>query len=135
MDPTRSADIADAITADDIRRFIADGVIRAKPKKGLSSFRAKKKAAQKKKGRMRGKGSFKGAQGTRLRKKDMWMKTIRAIRSMMRELKDKKQVDNKAYRSIYRKSKSGYFRSRAHVMIYLERNNLLKKDEKTGEKK
>lgn len=134
MDPSRAADIADAITAGDVRKLISDGVINARPKKGLSSFRKKKKAAQKKKGRMRGKGSFKGKQGTRLQKKQAWMKTVRAIRSLLRELREKKEIDNKTYRDIYMKAKSGYFRSRAHVMIHIERGGLLKKhEEKTSE--
>jgi large subunit ribosomal protein L19e len=127
LDPARSADISEAITAGDIRKLINDGVITTVPKKGLSSFRKKKKAAQKKKGRMRNRGSFKGAMGTRNNKKKVWMKTIRAIRSLLRDLKAKKEVDNKTYRKIYTMSKSGFFRSRAHVMIYLERNSLLRK--------
>ena len=131
FDPSRMADIDEAITSADIRRLINDGVIHAKPKTGLSNFRKKKKAAQKKKGRMRGKGSFKGHGGTRHNKKQMWMKTIRAIRSMLLELKEKKEIDSKTYRDVYSKSRSGFFRSRAHVMIYLERNNaLIKKDAK-----
>ena len=130
MDPSRMADIGDAITSADIRRLINDDVIRVAPKKGTSNLRKKAKAAQKKKGRMRGKGSFKGHKGTRLNKKETWMKTIRAIRTLLRELKERKEIDNKTYRNIYSRSKSGFFRSRAHVMIYLERNNLLKKEGK-----
>ena len=56
MDPTRLADIEEAITSEDVRRLIRDGVIAAKPKKGLSTFRKKKIAAQKKKGRRRNRG-------------------------------------------------------------------------------
>jgi large subunit ribosomal protein L19e len=134
MDPARSADIADAITAGDVRKLINDGVISPVQKKGLSSFRKKKKAAQKKKGRMRSHGSFKGAKGTRLNRKQAWMKTIRAIRELLSELKEKKEIDNKTYRKVYMISKSGFFRSRAHIMIYLERNALLKKH-RTEEKK
>jgi large subunit ribosomal protein L19e len=126
MDPSRSADIADAITAGDVRGLINDGVIRALPKKGLSKSRKVLRAAQKKKGRRKGHGSHKGAAGTRLRRKDAWMSRIRAIRSLLRQLKAEGRVDNRTYRTVYIKSKSGFFRSRSHVLIYLERNNLLK---------
>lgn len=126
MNPSRLADIDEAITAEDIRRLIKDGVIAAKPKIGISSFRKNKIAEQKRKGRRRGRGSVKGSRGTRLRKKDTWIKTIRPIRSMLRQLKSDGRVDNRTYRNLYKKSKSGFFRSRGHVMIYLERNNLLK---------
>ena len=126
MDPARSADIAEAITAEDIRSMIKDGVIRAVPKKGLSKSRRIRRAAQKRKGRRKGKGSRKGGIGTRLRKKDAWMSRIRAIRSLLRQLKTEGRIDNKVYRTVYIKSKSGFFRSRSHIMIYLERNNMLK---------
>lgn len=126
MDPSRSADIAEAITAEDLRGLINDGVIRATPKRGLGSFRRKKLALQKQKGRRKGKGSRKGGLGTRLRRKDAWMSRIRAIRKLLTQLKAEGKIDGKTYRSIYVKSKSGFFRSRSHVLIYLERNNLLK---------
>ena len=128
MDPTRVADIEEAITLGDIRRLVKDGVIAARPKKGLSSFRTKKKAAQKKKGRQKGRGSTKGHKGTRINKKRTWIKTIRSIRKLISELKTKGSIDNKTYRDLYMKSKSGYFRSKSHVMIYLERNNMMKKE-------
>src|SRR3989338_5017734 len=110
LDPTRSADIEEAITSGDVRRLIKDGVISEKPKKGLSSFRKNKIAAQKKKGRRRNSGSLKGKKGTRLHKKKAWMKTIRSIRKLMVELKTTNKIDNKTYRNLYTKSKSGYFR-------------------------
>ena len=128
MDPSRLADIEEAITLGDVRHLINDGVIAAQPKKGLSNFRKKKIAAQKKKGRRRGQGSVKGHKGTRVNKKRTWIKTIRSIRKLISELKAKNSIDNKTYRDVYMKSKSGYFRSKSHVMIYLERNNLLKKE-------
>lgn len=130
MDPSRLGDIADAITSEDIRHLIKDGVVSKSPKKGLSNFRKKKIARQKKKGRRRDRGSVKGKKGTRLNKKDSWMGTIRAIRKLLAELKKKESIDNATYRDVYMKSKSGYFRSKSHVMIYLERNGLLKKDMK-----
>ena len=126
MDPARPADIAEAITAGDIRALIKDGVIRALPKRGLSGARRRKRALQKKKGRRKGHGSHKGASGTRLSKKEAWMTRIRPIRKLLRQLKAEGRVDNRTYRDIYIKSKSGIFRSKSHVMVYLERNNLLK---------
>src|SRR3989344_4888110 len=127
MDPTRLADIEDAISSEDVRRLVRDGVIAARPRTGISNFRKKKIAAQKKKGRRRDRGSVKGHKGTRLNKKQLWMKTIRSIRKLLHELKEQSKIDNKTYRDLYTKSKSGYFRSKSHVMIYLERNGLLKK--------
>jgi len=130
FDPSRIADISEAITSADIRRLINDGVIKKMPKKGLSSFRRKKVAEQKKKGRRRNKGSIKGGARTRLNRKKVWIQKIRALRKMAKELKSNSRIDNRIYRDIYRKSKSGFFRSRSHLMTYLERNNLVKKEDK-----
>ncbi len=128
MNPSRLADIEESITLEDVRRLVRDGVIYARPKKGISSFRKKKLAAQKKKGRRRGRGSVKGYKGTRLNKKQAWMRTVRSLRVLIKNLRSEKKIDNKTYRDLYTKSKSGYFRSKGHVMIYLERNNLIKKE-------
>ena len=129
FDPTRLADIGEAITAEDIRRLVSDGVIRAVQKQGTSNYRKNKLAEQKRKGRRKGRGSRKGHIGTRLRKKKAWISRIRSLRKLLVELRTGGRVDSKTYRDAYIKSKSGYFRSRAHVMLYLERNNLLKKED------
>ena len=125
INPERIADVEEAITAADIRSLIKDKVIAAKPEKGTSSFRRKKIASQKKKGRRRGHGSRKG--NVAGLKKRQWMSRIRAIRKLLRQMKAEEKIDGKTYRLMYIKSKSGIFRSKSHVMIYLERNNLIKK--------
>jgi len=135
FDPVRSNDIAEAITAEDIKKLINDRVIAALPKRGISSYRIKIRKEQKKKGRQKGKGSRKGSIETRLRSKENWMKRIRPIRKMLRSLKSSGRIDNKVYRGMYIKSKSGLFRSKSHVMIYLERNNMLRPEQGKGERK
>ncbi|MEM7819830.1 MAG: 50S ribosomal protein L19e [Candidatus Aenigmatarchaeota archaeon] len=134
IDPSRVADVAEAITANDIRKFINDGIIKVIPKSGLSSFRKKKLIKQKSKGRRKGIGTRKGCKGARTPKKKIWMKRIRTIRKLLRELKNNNKIDNKTYREMYNKSKSGFFRNKSHVMIYLQRNKLLKEDIKEDKK-
>jgi len=135
FDPSRTEDIKDAITAEDVRRLVKDGVIKAIPKKGNSGFRTNFVRMQKKKGRRKGKGSMKGPIGTRIGRKRAWIKRIRTLRSLLRELRDNKRIDNATYRKVYMISKSGYLRSRAHLMTYLERSNLLKAGKTEGRKK
>ncbi len=138
LEPTRIADISEAITTEDVRKLIKDGLIKEMPQKGLSSFRKKKMLAQKVKGRRNGSGSRKGKA---VKGKNLWIKKIRTIRAALRELKDSGRIDNKTYRHLYMVSKSGFFRSRSHLMNYLEKNNLLKervqkeKSEKDAKKK
>jgi large subunit ribosomal protein L19e len=134
MDPSRVADAAEAITAEDIRKFIKDGVIVKTPKRGVSNFRKKKIAKQKLKGRRRDRGSKKGTLHTRTPKKRTWIKKIRALRDQLTKLRDENSIARSDYRKLYMKAKSGFFRSRAHLMFYLERNELLKKGGKVVEK-
>lgn len=125
LDPERMNDVDEAITANDVRKLIKDGIIKAIPKKGISNGRKKKIAEQKKKGRRKGKGSRKGKIGTRFNDKKLWIKRIRIIRSVLKELRDNDKIETLTYRKLYMRSKSGFFRSRAHLNIYLERNELV----------
>ena len=126
IDPSRIADVSDAITAADIRRFIKDGVIRKLPKQGTSNFRLKKLAIQKKKGRRKGHGSRKGYRQRSASGLAAWTSRIRALRSELRQLRDAGRIEKKAYRVMYKKSKSGFFRSRAHLRSYLEKEGMMK---------
>ena len=135
MDTSRINDVSEAITAADIRRLIKDGVIKAVPAKGISSFRKNKMMNQKRKGRRKGKGSRKGKIGTRVLKKKGWIKRIRALRKMLKELRESGRMDKKTYRQIYLKTKSGFFRSKSHLMNYLESNEMIKEDKNVKEKK
>ncbi|MBI2076557.1 MAG: 50S ribosomal protein L19e [Candidatus Aenigmarchaeota archaeon] len=135
FEPSRIADIEEAITAEDIRRLVSDDVIKLLPKKGLSSFRKKKAAGQKSKGRRKNKGSRKGSLGTRVPAKKLWVKRIRVLRKMLKELVAEGKLEKKTYRKLYRTAKSGYFRSRVHMMSYIEKNDMLKKSEKQKSEK
>jgi large subunit ribosomal protein L19e len=128
IDPARTSDVKDAITTEDIRRLIKDGIIKALPKQGLSSARRSKMMMQKRKGRRKGHGSRKGTSGARAPGKRQWIKRIRAIRALLKELRNQGAIERRTYRSLYTVSKSGFFRSKSHLMTHLERNNLLKKE-------
>ncbi len=77
IDPERIEDVAAAITREDIKRLIHDGVIKKKPIKGQSRARARAFQEARKKGRHRGPGSKKGKKTARMGKKEVWMMTIR----------------------------------------------------------
>jgi len=126
LDPSRTEDIEEAITAEDVRRLIKEGAIRKLPERGLSGFRTNFRRMQKKRGRRKGKGSMKGALGTRMGRKRTWVKRIRTIRKALKELRDDGRIENKTYRHVYLVAKSGYLRSKSHLMTYLERSNVLK---------
>ena len=123
MDPSRAEDISQAITRHDVARLIKDGVIAKIPEKGISSGRKAKARLQKKKGRKHGHGSRKGSKHL---KKAAWIKKIRALRRYMQQLKAKGMITNTVYRETYNKSKSGFFKDKNYLKVYLERNKLLK---------
>ncbi len=128
IDPTRLSDVEDAITTEDVRRLIKDGVIKVLPKQGISSSRKSKMMKQRKKGRRKGHGSRKGTSGARAPPKALWMKRIRSLRALLKEMRDQGVIERRTYRNLYSVSKSGFFRSKSHLMTHIERNNLLKKD-------
>jgi large subunit ribosomal protein L19e len=125
-DYEEKATIAEAITREDIRGLIDEGIIRKKPKKGVSRGRAREQAMKKALGRRKGHGSRKGAKGVRRGKKRQWITKIRALRRRLKELRDEGHVDKTVYRMLYRKSKGGEFRSIAHLNEFIKANALLK---------
>lgn len=120
MDPAQLGEISESITTQDIRRLVRDGIIQEIQKKGVSSGRTEKIKVQKKAGRRKGKGSRKGALGTRFDRKHAWIVRVRAQRKLLGELLDAGTVDKKLYKDLYRKSGGGFFRSRAHLMGHVE---------------
>lgn len=124
FDPARLDEIKQAITRTDIKRLIKRGIIKKLPEKGTSRARARKIAQQKKKGRRKGRGSRKGA---KKEGKEQWIKRIRAIRRYLKELRDSGKITKETYKDLYRKAKGGFFKSKNHVKIYLQRNNLFVK--------
>jgi len=119
MDPERLEDIATAITREDLRKLIEDGVIKRKPVVGISRGRARERAAKRAKGHRKGHGSREGAAGARAPKKEQWMRRIRAQRRVLRAMRDEKAIDAHTYRILYRKAKGGEFRNVAHLKSYI----------------
>jgi len=120
IDPTRAPDVAAAITRDDVRRLIRGGAIKARPELGVSRGRARERAVKRKKGRRRGPGSRRGAARARLPKKGAWIRTVRPLRAMLRELREKGTIDARQYRKLYRMVKGGTIESKAHLRTYLK---------------
>ena len=120
MDPAKLGEISQAITTADVRRLIGSGIIAERPKTGLSTGRRKHNIDQKRKGRRKGKGSRKGKIGSRFSRKRAWIGVIRAQRSLLKEMLAAKKIDKKTYTNMYYKAKGGYFRSRAHVNLYVD---------------
>jgi large subunit ribosomal protein L19e len=83
----RLEDAAEALTREDVRSLIKNGVITARPDRATSRSRAKDRAEQKRKGRRKGYGKRSGKKTTRQHGKESWIKKVRSLRDELRKLK------------------------------------------------
>jgi len=126
IDPTRIVDVSTAITREDIQRLIHDGVIKVRPERAISRARVRERKAKRRKGRRRGVGSRKGSAKARLPKREAWIRTVRPLRAKLRELREKRAIDAKEYRRLYRMIKGNAFKSKAHLEAYLRERGVLR---------
>jgi large subunit ribosomal protein L19e len=132
LTPERSADIKEAITKADIRGLVAQGIISEIQKKGVSRARAKHRADQRRKGLQRGPGKRKGKKTAIVPRKEAWMAKVRTQRIFLKELRANGVVDQVAFKSLYRKSKGGFFRNKRHIKIYMNEHDLVQKKNTTA---
>lgn len=128
IDPKSLEDVAEAVTRDDVRKLIKRNVIQRKMKKGNSRGRFKKVKAQKDKGRRRGYGSRKGTRNAREPSKERWIKSVRAMRRTLKELRDSNKISRSDYRKYYNKIKGGVFRNTSQLISHLKDYGILKGD-------
>ena len=112
-------DIADAITRDDIRSLITANTISIKSFKGTSRGRAKIKKIQKSK-RGATQGSKKGRKGARVGKKTVYVNKVRALRYILKIAKDRKEITNDVFKTVYKKIRGNTIRNKAHLRTVIE---------------
>lgn len=127
IDPERTDDAEAAITREEVRKLIHEGVIKSKPEKGVSRGRARVLHEKKKKGRRSGIGSKTGSPHARISKKEAWMSKIRALRKRLRKLKDRKTITETVHRELYTMASSGRFSSVADLERYLKAHEIRRK--------
>jgi len=121
INPEEFGRVESAITKEEIRKLIHEGVIVTKREKGVSRGRHRTKTSKKK---SRGPGSKKGSIHNRKR---IWVNKIRTLRFRLRELKNKKIITPKIYRRLVLLAKGGTFRSVSHLNEYLKSHNLTRR--------
>jgi len=121
IDPESIGDVEEAITRADIRDLIEEGVIKKKPKRGVSRGRARVRALKKSLGRRKGHGSRKGTQGARRNRKRQWIIRIRALRRRLKELRAEGIIDKTMYRKLYNKAKGGEIKSVARLEAMIKK--------------
>lgn len=116
LDPKHTKDLEAAITKADVRKMILKGWVKALPEK---IHRTKERS---RKGR--GHGSRKGAKYSIVNRKRRWIQKVRPLRAMLKEMRRNQEIDNPTFKKLYGLVKGGMFRSRSHLKLYIEQNNL-----------
>lgn len=122
IDPENIGRANEALTRNDVRVLISDGVVYAMPKGG--------RRANKKRHGGKGHGSRKGSKNSRTPQKRDWMARVRSQRKYLVQLVADNSVNKKDKRNIYMKIKSGIFKSKKSMHVYLTENNLMVEKEK-----
>jgi large subunit ribosomal protein L19e len=124
IDPERIDYVEAAITREEIRKLIHEGVVKSLPEKGVSRARARVLTEKRKKGLRRGPGGKSGSARSKITKKQVWMNRIRPIRRRLRELKDSRAITESVYRKLYDMSESGVFESKADLERYIKAHDM-----------
>jgi len=131
IDPQRMEDVQKAVTKDDVRGLIRQGIIKVERKKGVSRAIGRLHDAKRRKGGRHGFSKRRGTHGARAGGKAEWLLRVRAQRKMLKALREKGRIaSNAAYRETYLKIKGGAFPDRARVMMFLKDKNYLNVEEK-----
>ena len=115
IDPNVEEDLSLALTRDDVKKLISDGIIRKNPVNGVSRARARIISDKKKKGQRRGHGCRKGKLGARQNSKELWMNKIRSQRRYIKGLRDNELIKSSQYRMLYAKVKGNSYRNVSHL--------------------
>lgn len=105
-----------ALTRADVRGLIDKGlIIRLKPQGRASTRKKERRSVGKRRGIM-------------IPEKEAWMMKVRAQRRLLRTLTADGALKKGTRRSVYGKVKSGIFRNKRAMLIYLKDNGLVAKD-------
>ncbi|MEM3393637.1 MAG: 50S ribosomal protein L19e [Candidatus Methanomethylicia archaeon] len=115
IDPENIDRAIEAITREDVRTLIKDGVIKKRPEKGTSRREKRKR---------KGPGSRKGS---RLSDKIKWIMKVRAQRKFIKQLKMRRIIDRSTYRRLYKMVKCNAFDSISQIKLYIKEKGLARR--------
>ena len=124
IDPDSIDDVSIAVTKNDMRKLIARGTVRAKPRMGISSGRSKVVRLKKQRGLRSGPGSQKG--GVSL-DEERWMRKVRAQRNFTKLLRKRKIITPTVSRQLYLKVKGNAFENIAQIKNYIKEHELARR--------
>lgn len=122
INPSEGQKIKDAITKDDLRALISEGVVKKRKDAFQSRAHARKLLAKKRKGLRKRAGSRKAKKSARVKPKKQWISRVRAQRRTLRELlkESPEKVKKAGYRKLYNRIKGNFFRGKKYLEKALE---------------
>ena len=118
IEPGNYDKLSTVISREEVKALIDEGIIKIKPKKGISRGRINKKIKQKRKGLRKGEGSRKGKRKS-LRKKE-YVKRVRGLRKYLRYIYRKGLIDSATYRKLRKYIKAGVIKSKSKIKEYIK---------------
>jgi len=114
LDPEATEQLQDAITRESVRGWLSAGLIWVEPKKGNSRGRVRLRRLKRKR-RGLGQGSKKGAQGSRVGKKSVWVARVRMLRRILKVKRDRGDITNQDFKRLYLQIKGAQLRTRKRL--------------------
>ena len=126
VNPEAAVDVAQAMTRDDVREIVKQGLIQEKPAKSQTRSRAKKRVELKRKRKGVSHGKRRGTAGGRKASKDKWKGKIRSQRRFLKKLKEDKSIDVRTYRKYYLRIKGGNYDTIKQLKESMKTDGVLK---------
>lgn len=114
LDPEATEQLQDAITRESVRGWLSAGLIWTVPKSGISRGRVRARKIKRKR-RGAGQGSKKGAKGSRVGKKAVWVRRVRMLRHILKVKRDRGEITNQDFKSLYLQVKGAQIRTRKRL--------------------
>ena len=114
---------SEALTADDVRTLIKEGVVTRTPSGAPGRGKARLRNKRRQEGRGRGPGSRRGTPSASFDKKKQWMRRVRALRKLLNKVKP--QLKAGAYSRLYSMVKGGSVRDKKQLLEFLKTKSLL----------
>jgi len=114
LDPEATEQLQDAITRESVRGWLSAGFIWVEPKKGNSRGRLRLRKMKRKR-RGLGQGSKKGAQGSRVGKKSVWVARVRMLRRILKVKRDRGDISKQDFKKFYLQVKGAQIRTRKRL--------------------
>ncbi|KAI4291567.1 large subunit ribosomal protein L19e [Pancytospora philotis] len=116
LDPNEKEKISAAQTRSQVKALIEENLIIQKPDAHNSRAKARARVIAKKKGRHMGLGKRKGTKNARCSERSIWIKKIRSMRALLKEMKNNGELVGEEYRLVKQQAKGNLFKNK-NVMV------------------